>query len=59
MADAMIDKPGDLPDLKYASASLIPRVIGCTGTIFLKDSLFVCGELSLRQFFFYLQEGKT
>ena len=34
MADAMIYKPGDLPDLKYVSESLIPRVIGCTDSIF-------------------------
>ena len=30
MADAMNYKPGDLPDFKYVSESLMPRVIGCT-----------------------------
>ena len=30
MADAMIYKPGDLPEFKYVSESLMPRVIGCT-----------------------------
>ena len=33
MADAMIYKPGDLPDVMYASESLTPRVIGCTYTL--------------------------
>ena len=30
MAKALNYKSGDLPDLKYASVSLMPRVIGCT-----------------------------
>lgn len=30
MTDAMIFKSGDLPDWKYVSESLMPRVIGCT-----------------------------
>ncbi len=35
-------KPGDLPDFKYESESLMPRVIGCTGVcLFVRDS-FVC-----------------
>ena len=34
MVEAKIYKPGDLPDLKYVSESLIPRVIGCTDSIF-------------------------
>ena len=41
MADAMNYKPGDLPDLKYASEGLIPRVIGCTKKLSVKDR-FIC-----------------
>ena len=54
MADAMNYKPGDLPDLKYASESLIPRVIGCTCFYPLGVVLFVCEELSFWQLFFYV-----
>ena len=45
----MIYKPGDLPDLKYASESLMPRVIGCTvfyplGMVYLCVESCRCGS---------------
>ena len=40
MAEAMNYKSGDLPDFKYASESLMPRVIGCIFSCLLDG--FIC-----------------
>ena len=40
----MIYKPGDLPDCKYASESLMPRVIGCTQVYLRLRWFYLCVE---------------
>ena len=40
----MIYKPGDLPDFKYVSESLMPRVIGCTGVYLFTGQVYLCVE---------------
>ena len=44
MADAMNYKPGDLPDFKYESESLMPRVIGCTEVCFVRAEFYLYVE---------------
>ena len=44
MVAAMIYKPGDLPDCKYASESLMPRVIGCTQVYLRLRWFYLCVE---------------
>ena len=53
----MIYKPGDLPDLKYASESLIPRVIGCTGS-YPFGEFYLCVESCRLGNSFFILGGK-
>ena len=51
-------KPGDLPDLKYASESLIPRVIGCTSicqtvSVTWLDGLILCAKSYSYEWLFF------